>query len=324
MKSKKGLFLLVTPLLLGATPKATRTIVPSTSRIGPFEVFQDDVTSTYTITSTLLKKATVYEKINFRDIYSGSVFNYTSSSHTINANSKLSFPFTIPTSGQMGLHGMKMSIGVYNAEDDSKYQSFTTTIYPIGHDIINPLDYLDNGYSTKNTAFSFPSQGFRETLIFTNYNDYFLTDIYYRLPFEQFDIKVDTSYKNLPLATGQMIIKNGGQLFPNLTSINNDIYINLSMIKVDDIFRLCLKTSLYVNPTTLNMSSFPISGYVATDNFYFPVNRIDEMQGLNIEFNVMNFGYNKTNLTWTSTFSPTYPFIGACNNSEYCVVGGAN
>ena len=74
----------------------------------------------------------------------------------------------------------------------------------------------------------------------------------------------------------------------------------------------------------MNMAYLPLSGYVATDNLYFPINQIDSVQGLNVTFTLRDFGNNKTNLSWTSTYYPTSNIIGQCNNSEYCIVGGVS
>ena len=309
---------------MGISPsnKIIETVTPSSSQIGPFDVYQDDVESTYSIMSTLPKRTMVYERLTFKDVKTGNERTITSSSHYISSNSHLTFPYTIPTSEFMGRLGMRITISAFNALDNTAYQSFGLIVYPIGKNMINPLNYLTNGYSTKNTAVSFPNKTYNEKLIFTNYSDYFLTDIYYRLPFEQFDIKVVSNYKNIPVKTAQMTLKNADDLFANLSGFNGDIRINLKIEEIDGIFRLSLKNPLYVNPSTLVMSYIPIAGYVATNNFYFPVNQMEEMQGLEIAFTITEFGNNKTNLSWTSTYYPTSSVIGACNNSEYCVVGG--
>ena len=327
MKYKRYLLLLITPLLMGVTSKntkATQTIIPTSSQIGPFEQYQEDVTSSYTLTSTFAKGVSSYERLKFVDISTGNERNVKTATHTIQPRAILRVDFVVPTSEFLGPLGMEITITVYDARIDSILRSCSETIYPAGHDTINPLNYVDEGFTSKPIAVSFPAGHYAETLSFDNYNDYFLTDIYYRLPFEQFDFTIENKFKETPCGAGFMLIRNGKSLFPNLTNIGKNTTLNIKVVKIGDIYRICLKNSLYVNPNTLLMSSNPLAGYVATDNFYFPINKMGQNQGLDITFNLLSVGYNKTNLSWTSTYYPTSSIIGPCNSSEYCIVGGVN
>ena len=210
-----------------------------------------------------------------------------------------------------------MAIGVFRASDDYEYKTVSSIIYPVNTVIVNPLNYLETGYTTKTTAVSFPSMNYKETLNFTNYADYFLTDIYYRIPLEQFDIDVTTNYPELPPTTGRMIITKGAKLFPNLTSTGSNVVIELMTYKKGDKYRIVPSKPLYVNPNNLQMSSTPIDGYVATNNIYYPVNQTEDFQGLKFTFNIYQFGYSETNLSWISYCYSSSSFIGACSNSEY-------
>lgn len=327
MKFRRFLLLLIAPLLMGVSSrdiKASQTVIPSSPQIGPFEVYQENVMATYTLTSTFTKGTPTYERINYLDIATGNERNTKSAAHTVPARSTLTLTFEVPTQEFLGPSGMRITITVYNSKEQTAYRSYQLIVYPIGHESINPLNYLEEGFTSRGIAFKFPSKAMEETLYFDNYNDYFLTDIYYRLPLEQFDIRTTGSFSETPVGTGEMIIKDGKFYFPNLPTSGKNVRIYLKIVKVGDIYRICLRNSLYINPSTLVMSSTPITGYVVTDNFYFPVNQLSMMQGLDITFNIQNFGNNKTNLSWTSTFYPTSSIIGPCNSSEYCVVGGIN
>ena len=324
MKHKGLLSLVITPLLMGATPSPTSsgTIIPSSELIGPFEKYQSDKSARFLLQSTLSERVNVMARLFFYDIKTKNSKVVTSAVQTIPAKGSSSFNVTIPISKYLGPLGMEITLEVTNIVSSEKYCSYTRTIYPIGHNSIDPLDYLDNGYLIKATATRFPDRAYAERLYFPNYSDYFLTDIYYRIPFEQFDIQVGGNYTNIPLGTGQMILRDSASLFPNLKSDGSDITIPLNMEKIGENYRIILAESLYVHPKQLTMSSVPISGYVATNNFYFPVNQLYQMQGLQAHFDIYDFGNSKTNLSWDCYYDPSGSFIGACNNSQFCIVGG--
>ena len=327
MKYRKFLLLLITPLLMGVASKDTKaiqTIKLSSPSIGPFEQYQEDVATFYTLTSTYTKASLVYERILFTNISTGSERNVKTANHSVPARASTRVDLVIPTSEFMGPSGMAISISLYDGRDDSLIRSHRLAIYPAGKETINPIQYVDDGYTTKTIGIVFPSAQLKEKLTFNHYADYFLTDIYYRLPLEQFDFGIESTFKETPTGTGFMLIRNGKSLFPNLTSIGNNVNLTLKVTKVREIYRISIKNSLYVNPNTLLMSNNPIAGYVATDNFYFPINKMSRMQGLDVTFTLIGVGYNKTNLSWTCTYYPTSSIIGPCNNSEYCIEGGVS
>ena len=325
MKPKNLLQLLIVPLLIGATPinPSTRVTI-STNQIGPYDLYQDDVESSYLVSTNSTRKISVYERIMFNDLKTDNTRYITTSSHTISSSKTVTMSLNIPTSEFMGPNGMQILITVYNASSNEQYTSDGCIINPPGQEIINPLQYLNNGYTTNTTAYRFPNRDYDETLTFPNFNDYFLTDIYYKIDLTQFDITVSGRYDNIPLGTGTMTLKDAGMLFPYFPRVANNVTIDLIMFEINGNYRIKIKKTLYVDPLTLNMSPIPITGYLATDNFYFPINQMSNMQGLEIAFVIKDFGNNQTNLSWSSTYYPTSSLIGPCNSSEYCVVGGVS
>ncbi len=323
MKYKKSLFLLVTPLLMGSvtTKAVVQTMTISSPRYGPYEVYQDDVSTEFAVLSTVSDKTVIYEKVIFKDMKTNQSRTVTCAEHTIKFLSTAKIPITIPTSQFFGSGGMRITITVYRSSDDYKYNSVNCVIYPSEAKTVKALDYLNTGYTTKTTAVSFPNKLYNEKFIFHNIADYFLTDIYYRMPIDLFEIEVVTQYPDLETGTGIMVIEDNNNLFSNFKSFQGLIMIPIELKKDGDFYKVFITKTLYVNPKNLYMSDTPISGYVATRNFYYPVNQVDDYQGLTVGFNIMQFGYSKTNLTWSSTCYSSSSFIGACSNSEYCVVG---
>ena len=78
MKFKRFLLLLIVPLLMGAAPKVnivTRNLALTSSIIGPFDKYQEDVVASYTLTTTTNKPNSTYERFTFLDISTGNERN---------------------------------------------------------------------------------------------------------------------------------------------------------------------------------------------------------------------------------------------------------
>ena len=323
MKSKFILLLSVAPLLISAAP--SKAIVPtmniSSPQYGPYEVYQDDVETEFAVLSTINSNVLVYEKVAFKDMNKNQTRTITCPVHQMKYLSVAKIPITIPTSKYFGTGGMRISIAVFRSGDDYQYKSVNGIIYPPTSATVKPLEYLTGGYTTKTTAISFPNKQFKEKFTFHNFADYFLTDIYYRVPLEQFAIEVTTEYKDFPIGKGLMSLNNADVLFPNISSLGGLAIIAVDLKKEGDFYKISLAKNLYVHPKTLLMSDRPLVGYVATKNFYFPVNKMEDYQELNISFLITEVGHSKINLSWYSKCYLYSPLIGACSNSEYCVVG---
>lgn len=329
MKFKSLILLLITPFLMGAIPGGGGGLFDGEMKIetplmGPFDRYQSDVSSTLTVISTYKLRQTIYERLTFEDLATSASRVYSLASHVINGNSSETVSFNIPTSLYMGSSGMSITIEILRSSDNYVFIASTMFINLPGHETINPINYSSSSFVSKVIGVGYPSTVAREVLTFSGFTDYFLTDIYYRIPLEQFDIGIQSDFASEPIGEANMIIENGKDLFPNLSGVGNHVLLLLDLVKIGEIYRLSLKKPLYVNPVSVQMSSTALSGYVATNNIYYPINQLDEALGLKITFNIMNFGNNKTNLKWSTYCYSASPFIGPCNNSEYCVVGGVS
>lgn len=323
MKFKHLLYLLMSPFLMGLSIDGpiVQEINISSPRYGPYEIYQDDVQTDFSVKSTYIKGVNVYERVIFEDIDTNQSRTITFPTHLITYLKTTKIPITIPTSGFFGKEGMRITITVFKAADNFQYKTAALIIYPSSYQRINPLDYLTNDYETNTTAISFPDTEYKEQYKFHNFTDYFLTDIYYRIPLEQFAVEAVESYEDITTCKGMMTIEHGKDLFPNIKSIGKFSVISIELRKSGDFYKIFLANSIYVNPNTLHVSDTPIAGYVATNNFYLPINGMEDYQEIKIGFNITGLGYSKINLAWNTTCYYSSSFIGSCSNSEYCVVG---
>ena len=72
----------------------------------------------------------------------------------------------------------------------------------------------------------------------------------------------------------------------------------------------------------LMMSSLVKEGYIASNYFYLPKNKISKLQGLNLNIHVNGIGVNHMSYTYEFIISFDSLLLGPCNESMYCVVGG--
>ena len=286
------LLIFVCPLLSAADigpqlPIPTDEIVVKSSQYGPYEKYQSDVSESFSITSYYKNGNTVYERITYLDLTTGASRNVRTTSHTLRYRRASTVNITIPTSALLGDEGLVISIEIYNSPDSSYITGEAIVIYPIGTETINPLNYLENGYETKYIAAAFPSDSYKEKLTFESFADYFLTDIYYRIPLDQFDIEIETFSDSYTLGQGTMTIVGMRDYLPYLNGQGNDAIISLRLSKNGNKIQVNYGSSMYVNPKTLTMSSTPKSGYVITNNFYLPVNQWTILWVLKLDFILM-------------------------------------
>ena len=78
---------------------------------------------------------------------------------------------------------------------------------------------------------------------------------------------------------------------------------------------------MYVNPYTLEMSSFKMQNEVKTNKIYFPVNKKKDFLGEKFNIVVSNCGLNKYNLIFEITYDVFRDLVGNCSNSDFCIKG---
>lgn len=291
---------------------------------GPFEEFQDDVTITIhvippTITGLSLDRILILDK-------EGSII-YSTGSTAHNASRPYDYMVTLPTKDYLSYEGMHCRYEIERSKTGVVSQiDFILYPYSKKHPI-NPFDYNNSSYNSRQKAFYFKDNGIKfieEKFSFKDLEDYFLTNSYYKLSLDQF--KFDSFlYGNLSYKDAYLVLDD---LIPSFLSLsnesNNSSKIPLSLkINENATISLQFKDLLYVEPSSLHMSTRPKSGYVATKYFFLPTNKKEEVSTQSFRFEINELGYNKTYLSWNIEYTNTINLIGDCSNSEYCVVGGS-
>ena len=104
------------------------------------------------------------------------------------------------------------------------------------------------------------------------------------------------------------------------TGIANWRFLSLTLDKDDKSGKYLFRPSdqLYVNPITLDMSSYPIENYIATKYLFFP-RPTEDIETYTIRFMVDNLGANNSQLAYEFFVSITSDLYGNCNDSSYCL-----
>lgn len=308
-------------ILSGVKAISRQTITPS-MELGPYSKYQENPIVFYTIKSTYTVDKSIYEIFRFGDANNPSIQTVTKSTHTVSANSSVSRAITIPTKLLLGDNGMSITIEIYNS-DGTEIREKACFIYPINSETIDPTTY--NGvYFCPQTHVVMTNSIVRyteENYSFPKVNDYFLTDVYYRLPLEQFTLQTSLSYSEFTYSSAYLYVYGMEEYFPGLYYRNGKASIPLQVNYNNGLLTLSIKDNLYVEPKLLIMSTSTKIGYLTTRNFYLPVNHCKDLLGSSFNIVINSVGYNKTTFSWNTTLLAESPLIGDCQNSGYCVVG---
>ena len=300
----------------------TNTFAVYFNQIGPYEKYQDNPVVTFKEESTYQEDLFVYEIFRFAEGDETNQRTVTKPYHAIEPDSTYTGTFTIPTSLLLGDKGMNITIDIYDYQANYKIYTNTVTIYPIGNTIINPTKMDEfiaphNIVKISNKTVKYTEERFT----FTKMSDYFLTDLYYRMPINQFEFTSSIKSDDFAPESAYLIIRRMKKYFPSLPHIKNTATIALSTVYGESAITLQFKNQLYVEPKILQMGVAPQTGYVQTKNFYFPVNHLEDLYGSSFDFQINGIGINKTCLRWSTSLLSNSGLIGKCHNSGYCVTG---
>lgn len=155
-----------------------------------------------------------------------------------------------------------------------------------------------------------------------NFTDYLYNDKYYRLDLTQFYFT--TQYADqMDNTSFQMIILSPGSCFPLLPrEKNGTIALNIKFVENNGEFHINFKQKLFVEPQTLEMSTYQYMNFELTRYFYLPRNQQASMDGMRFRFVIKNMGATKNNISWDVRYTVGSNLIGECYDSDYCIGSG--
>ena len=310
--------ILVSPLLSGAyTPQLDMHF----NEFGPFYAYMPDVTLTYRVNTKNSSTVNGYELFVFGTPSNPEQKSYRSTSHKI-TSTQTSYTVTVPTSLLLGDSGMTITMKI-NSTMNLTLLTKTITIYPTPKQYFDPTTGGDT-FTSEPYAIKMDSlevTGINEKIRFSNFSNYFYDSTYYKLSLDQFIMYFRSDITKIKNDGCYMKIPQNESLFPGLTYQNGYAYLPLKIERRGDGFGLYFKNPMFVDKKTLIMSDQPRDNFVATNNFYLPINKKEQLLDYPIYFELKNVSFSNVTITWKSKISAYNNLIGDCQNSEYCVEG---
>ena len=119
-------------------------------------------------------------------------------------------------------------------------------------------------------------------------------------------------------------INDNQNIYPNITKINgsNLIRIPLTIENNNGELSLKAKSNMYVNTTTLDMSSYRLTNYIETSEFYIPLGFEEKMENNESRIVIEESGFNLNTVYIPLTYFKNTRLFGSCSDSDYCINGG--
>lgn len=308
----------------GIILEPTSSIFVSTSTIGPFEARGSDVSITFNYSSS--------SNQNFVASYFGVGLrsgNYTStqSSKAINliANTNYKITYNLPISNYLSNKGMYIYIKFFNYSTGKVLFEKEICLYPSSHSSINPNNYKQQPYISNTVAFSFISSLATEITEYFDFKellDYVDVDNYYKFSFGNSKFTYDAMRK-ISYGKIELIFDDVNTCFPFYKKEQDGlIHIPLKLKTSFKNISFSFSKGFYVNPVTLEMSDSYREGFVLTNDFYFPINKREYVDGYIFTIDAQDVGLDKINFKYDMKLDISREYVGTQYSSDAYIKGG--
>lgn len=296
------------------------------SRYGPFSLTNcNNFNATFEYRLNSVSNQTVIERIR--------IFN--SSNSVVAASSKApidyikgtkrSVSFLVPIQDYWSINGLTLKFEIVNSDSSAILKAFSVTFYPPSQKTISGVSLKREQYTSKCLGFYGDGEGMKElkeTFDFTTIGDYLGVDYYYRL-------RLDNNYflhPNEGLLTtygANLRFNDDENLFPYYTHQDNgDILIPLSLNKSGNKVTFKYMNNFYLNKKTLQISDTYRSSFVATRDFYLPINGRRKFNNKQLYIDLERVGFDEISTSIPLKYDTSKSLVGVCTDGEYCLVGG--
>ena len=243
---------------------------------------------------------------------------YASTSFGYPQTNKIDYSFSFTDINNYARAGITVRLGLY----DTSKRIF--------------LDYIDGHLSVKESrkididniygdleyepCLSFNDEKIEERFNFSNFTHLLDLETYYRLDLSSISFFYDC-YKKFEADSISLSFIDIDNLFPYIEEINGiksvPLYIKEDNKEISFVFK-----NLYVIKNTLEMSVINRDGFIPTNYFYLPKNKINKLQGFKFIINMVNGGVSNISFDYEVEIGISHLLLGPCSDSMYCVVGG--
>ncbi len=179
---------------------------------------------------------------------------------------------------------------------------------------------------------NYGSTYYRDSFGFNDFTPFKNKDYYHRLDVSTFILNYYNDYTNNKLFFEDSYLEiEENEKYQLFKYVSPEIYngfrrIKTKLIQVNNSneYQIALDQILYVNIRTMQMSTSPLDGYVATRYFYFPRAYYDECHVTQFRLVVKGATENKYDIIYTFFYETDKPMVGKCSISKYCLTTDAS
>lgn len=241
-------------------------------------------------------------------------------------NALIETTFTVPINRYLTNKGLTLKFEILSYPSRQVLKSYSAMLFPCTQPGWS-VESMKTGYCfTRSIGFYGSGQALTnitEAFNFHYLDDYIDNEYYYRLDLKNNYIKYDSKF-NLTYGSINLKIEDKSNLFPYFShDSNNNIVIPLKATQEEnEKVTFSIKNTLFVNRKTLQMSDSMRFGFIATRDFYFPINERNKLNNQMMNFEVTNFGKSKITASFPLQYIAGEPLVGTSGNARYYVVGG--
>ena len=294
-------------------------------RYGPFSLENPtDVTASFTYglysisSQNIIERMRIFRGSNVAASSSKSIFYY-------EKGARKTVSFTIPIRDYYTADGLTLKIEILDS-NYSVLKAFSASFNPPANSVIHSTVLKTSVYHSKSLGFygdGSEMKEFVETFDFTTFGDYLDIDYYYRLDINRNKFSYPNSDIELSYKSINLLFNDSDYLFPSMTHDSyGDIYIPLTLQRVGNTVNFKYKNSFYVNKRSLDISDTYKQGYVATRDFYLPINKRKSFNGKNLYIEIKQLGLDKISTTLALRYQIDRAIVGLSTDGESYVVGG--
>jgi len=260
---------------------------------------------------------------------------FDSSNHAVSVSSKATFYYTKGSTKEVSFllsledyltnNGLTLKFEIINSSTKAVLKTHSASFYPRSESYISGVTLKRNIYTSKSLGFYGDGLNINEayeTFDFTNFGDYLDIDYYYRLGIDKVSFDYPNSY-DFTFEYAYLWFNDDQNLFPYYKHQNNgDIYIPITLYKQGNKIRFKYAKNFYINKRTLQISDVYRSGFVATRDFYLPVNGKNKFNNKQLCFELHNMGLDGLSTSIYLRYDVSQSLVGVCKDSDYCIIGG--
>lgn len=228
-----------------------------------------------------------------------------------------SAPFSIDMYNYLTSSGLRLELTIDNkAQSLDFYPDHESLLMDASINKDNPIR-IDNVCLGLNHGTFFNSEKFD----FTNLTEYFSKNESGALDLSEihFEYSVANSFI---YEEAYLEIVDYENLFPLINPGNQIKRIPININKQTYDIGFSIKSNMYVNSQTREMSDTPLDNYISTNEIYIPLNREEDFIKNDFRIIVNNCGFSHSSIAIPLGFYSSTQSLGYCYDSDFCVSGG--